>query len=83
VKTLKVAERKLLFKGIKKVLTDAVEHRGSSVGDFIRPGGDWGTYGKVHMVYGRGGEKCKVCGSIIKSLKFNGRTGSFCVKCQK
>jgi len=83
VKTLKLEQQKLLFKGIKKVLTDAVRHRGSSVGDFIRPEGDWGTYGKVHRVYGRAGEKCYICGSIIKSLKFNGRTGSFCPKCQK
>jgi formamidopyrimidine-DNA glycosylase len=83
VKSLKDVERKKLFQGIKKVLTDAVNHHGSSVGDFIRPDGDWGTYGQVHMVYGRAGEKCKVCGSIIKSLKFNGRTGSFCPHCQK
>lgn len=83
IQSLKPQEKKLLFKGIKKVLADAVEHRGSSVGDFIRPSGDWGTYGKVHRVYGRAGEECKVCGSIIKSQKFSGRTGSFCPKCQK
>ncbi len=83
VKSLKDREQKLLFKGIKKILTDAVEHHGSSVGDFIRPEGDWGTYGKIHMVYGRSGKPCKICGTIIKSLKFNGRTGSFCPYCQK
>jgi len=83
VKTLKAEEKSRLFTGIKKVLTDAIRHQGSSVGDFIRPGGDWGTYGTVHMVYGRGKEKCKVCGNMIKSLKFNGRTGSFCPVCQK
>ncbi len=83
VKSLNDSEKKLIFKGIKKILTDAVEHYGSSVGDFVRPSGDWGSYGLLHKVYGRVGEKCKVCGSIIKSLKFNGRTGSFCPKCQK
>jgi formamidopyrimidine-DNA glycosylase len=83
VKSLTTPERKMVFRGIKKILADAVKHRGSSVGDFIRPGGDWGTYGKVHRVYGRAGEKCHVCGTIIKSQKFNGRTGSFCPKCQK
>ena len=83
VKTLKPQEKSRLFKGIKQVLTDAIRHRGSSVGDFIRPGGDWGTYGTAHMVYGRNKEKCKVCGNMIKSLKFGGRTGSFCPRCQK
>ncbi|OGE74368.1 MAG: DNA-formamidopyrimidine glycosylase [Candidatus Doudnabacteria bacterium RIFCSPLOWO2_02_FULL_42_9] len=83
VGSLKIEERKLLFKGIKKILQNAVDHYGSSVGDFVRPSGDWGTYGLLHKVYGRAGEKCKKCGSIIKSLKFNGRTGSFCPREQK
>lgn len=83
LKSLKPREIKLLFKGIKKVLQDAVKHRGSSVGDFIRPSGDWGTYGKLHKVYGRAEKPCFTCGTTIKSLKFNGRTGSFCPNCQK
>ncbi len=83
VKSLKPKEKMLLFRGIKVILTSAVKHYGSSVGDFVRPSGDWGTYGLLHKVYGRAGEKCKACGSIIKSLKFNGRTGSYCPKEQK
>ncbi|HYE21985.1 MAG TPA: zinc finger domain-containing protein, partial [Verrucomicrobiae bacterium] len=83
IKSLNDKEKKLLYKGIQKVLNEAVEHYGSSVGDFVRPSGDWGTYGLLHKVYGRAGEKCKTCKTIIKSLKFNGRTGSFCPNCQK
>jgi formamidopyrimidine-DNA glycosylase len=83
VKSLNDSEKKLVFKGIKKILQDAVNHYGSSVGDFVRPSGDWGTYGLLHKVYGRAGDKCKVCGTVIKSMKFNGRTGSYCPKCQK
>ncbi|MBI2356162.1 MAG: bifunctional DNA-formamidopyrimidine glycosylase/DNA-(apurinic or apyrimidinic site) lyase [Candidatus Doudnabacteria bacterium] len=83
VNSLTTQEKKKLYLGIAKILGDAVVHYGSSVGDFVRPSGDWGTYGFLHKVYGRAGEKCKVCGSIIKSIKFNGRTGSFCPVCQK
>lgn len=83
LKSLKPQEVKLLFKGIKKVLQDAVKHHGSSIGDFVRPSGDWGSYGKLHKVYGRAGKSCYTCGTIVKSLKFNGRTGSYCPKCQK
>lgn len=83
IKSLKDSEKKLLFKGIKKILQDAVNHYGSSVGDFVRPSGDWGTYGKLHKVYGRSGKPCYTCGTSIKSMKFNGRTGSFCPTCQK
>jgi formamidopyrimidine-DNA glycosylase len=83
VADLSQTEQTRLFKGIKKILRDAVNHYGSSVGDFVRPSGDWGTYGLLHKVYGRSGQKCKACGSVIKSLKFNGRTGSYCPVCQK
>jgi formamidopyrimidine-DNA glycosylase len=83
LKSIKPDERKLLFKGIKKILQDAIKHYGSSVGDFIRPSGEWGSYGKLHKVYGRAGKPCFACGTTIKSLKFNGRTGSFCPNCQK
>jgi formamidopyrimidine-DNA glycosylase len=83
LKSLKPEEKKLLYKGIIKILQDAVDHYGSSVGDFVRPSGDWGTYGKLHKVYGRSGKPCFACGTSIKSLKFNGRTSSFCPNCQK
>ncbi len=83
VKSLNPKETQLLYLGIKKILQDAVKHYGSSVGDFIRPSGDWGTYGLIHKVYGRAGQKCKVCGTMIKSLKLGGRTSSFCPNCQK
>ncbi len=83
LKSLKPEELKLIYKGTKKILQDAVNHYGSSVGDFVRPSGDWGTYGKLHKVYGRSGKPCFACGTTIKSLKFNGRTSSYCPNCQK
>ncbi|MDP4001311.1 MAG: bifunctional DNA-formamidopyrimidine glycosylase/DNA-(apurinic or apyrimidinic site) lyase [bacterium] len=83
VRSLTQPEQTRLFRGIKKILTRAVQKAGSSVGDFIRPSGDWGKYGLYHKVYGRSGKKCFRCGTMIKSLKLGGRTGSFCPKCQK
>ncbi|MGE5298379.1 MAG: bifunctional DNA-formamidopyrimidine glycosylase/DNA-(apurinic or apyrimidinic site) lyase [Acidobacteriaceae bacterium] len=83
IQSLSDFEKTLLFEGIKTILMDAVKHYGSSVGDFVRPSGDWGKYGLKHKVYGREGKPCKACGSTIKSIKFNGRTGSFCPHCQK
>jgi formamidopyrimidine-DNA glycosylase len=83
LKSLKPQEIKLLHEGIKNILKDAVKRRGSSVGDFVRPTGEWGSYGKVHKVYGRAKQPCPDCATIIKSLKFNGRTSSFCPQCQR
>ena len=72
-----------IYFNIKKVLKIAIKAKGSSVGDFVRTNGSWGQMGKFHFVYGRSGQKCKKCGSVIESLKLGGRTASYCPKCQK
>lgn len=82
VASIKYQVLRKIFKNIKKVLIRAVKAKGSSVGDFIRTDGSWGKMGKYHYVYGREGQKCKKCGTIITSVKLGGRTGSFCPKCQ-
>lgn len=83
VTSLKKQETRDIYKNIGTVLKKAIEAKGSSVGDFVRTDGSWGQMGKFHYVYGRSGELCKVCGTEIKSVKMNGRTGSYCPKCQK
>ncbi|MCX6713200.1 MAG: DNA-formamidopyrimidine glycosylase, partial [Candidatus Vogelbacteria bacterium] len=34
-------------------------------------------------VYGRAGLPCKICGTVIKKIRHNGRGTHFCPKCQK
>ena len=83
VSSLNDNELKAIYKFIKPVLLKGIKAKGSSVGDFVRTDGTWGQMVKFHFVYGRKGQKCKNCGSIIESIKLGGRTGSFCPKCQK
>jgi len=84
-KVLSLSQKELLaiYKNIKPVLIKGIKAKGSSVGDFVRTDGSWGQMGKYHFVYGRKGQECKRCGTIIEAIKLNGRTGSFCPKCQK
>ncbi len=81
--SLKLAELKKVFAQIKPVLLTAIKYKGSSVGDFIRTDGKWGSMGKHHFVYGRKKQPCKRCGTMIQSLKLGGRTSCFCPKEQK
>lgn len=83
VDSMSVKELKAVFEQIKPVLQMGLKYKGSSVGDFIRTDGKWGTMGKHHFVYGRKNQPCKVCGTIIQSMKLGGRTSSFCRKEQK
>ena len=83
VSSLSNTELSAIYKAIRPVLVKGIKAKGSSVGDFVRTDGSWGKMGKYHFVYGRKGQKCKRCGTIIEAVKLNGRTGSFCPRCQK
>lgn len=83
VTNLKPAELKAIYKYIGIVLKQAIKYKGSSVGDFVRPDGSWGSMGKHHFVYGRRKLPCLKCGSTIENLKLGGRTASYCPKCQQ
>ncbi len=81
--TLTSRELKAVYEQIKPVLQTGIKYKGSSVGDFIRTDGKWGSMGKHHFVYGRKKQSCLGCGTIIQSMKLGGRTSSFCPKEQK
>lgn len=82
VKSLNSDEIKQIYLQIAPILKRAIKAKGSSVGDFIRTDGSWGKMGKFHFVYGRKNLACKACHTPIKCVKINGRTSSFCQKCQ-
>ncbi|MDD4179249.1 MAG: bifunctional DNA-formamidopyrimidine glycosylase/DNA-(apurinic or apyrimidinic site) lyase [Candidatus Margulisbacteria bacterium] len=83
VKALKESEIKLLFKGIKHILAEAIKYEGTSISDYVNAMGEAGAYTKKLRVYGRYDEKCFKCGGVVKRLKIGGRTSSFCPRCQK
>ena len=83
VESLSSRELQDIFKQIKPVLLTGIKYKGSSVGDFVRTDGKWGSMGKHHYVYGRKGQPCLGCATIILSKKLGGRTASFCPKEQK
>ena len=83
LKSVKPRDFQVIIQSTHKVLKDALKAGGSSVGDFFQVDGSEGTYGKQLMVYGRYALRCKKCGTVIKSVKLGGRTGSYCPRCQK
>lgn len=83
VDSLSTKELKAVFEQIRPVLLQGIKYKGSSVGDFVRTDGKWGSMGKHHFVYGRKKQPCLGCGTIIESMKLGGRTTCFCPKEQK
>jgi formamidopyrimidine-DNA glycosylase len=76
-------EKELLFKEIKDTLTEAIEHKGSSVDQYVQLTGSPGGYVKYHKVYDRENKPCIICKSPIKRIALGGRGTYFCPKCQK
>jgi len=81
--SLSEKEKELLFKEIKDTLSEAIQHRGSSVDQYVQLSGDRGGYAKYHKVYDRLGKPCLVCKTPIKRIALGGRGTYFCPKCQK
>lgn len=78
------AERRL-HAAIHDVLHAAISAGGSTLGDdqYVDLDGATGSYQDDHLVYGRGGERCRTCGrGWIRTITIAQRTTSFCPSCQ-
>jgi formamidopyrimidine-DNA glycosylase len=72
-----------LYLSIQEVLKEAIALGGSSVSDYVNADGEEGFFQLQHRVYGREGEPCLVCKTLIKRIVIAGRSSHYCPKCQK
>jgi formamidopyrimidine-DNA glycosylase len=71
-----------LRKAIAKVLSHAIERRGSSIRNYVGGSGLQGGYQREFRAYGRTGEPCSRCRAPIACLRLAGRSSHFCPCCQ-
>ncbi|MDP2905792.1 MAG: bifunctional DNA-formamidopyrimidine glycosylase/DNA-(apurinic or apyrimidinic site) lyase [Candidatus Omnitrophota bacterium] len=81
--SLTAKESAVLLKEIKDILNKAIEHKGSSVDQYVQLSGEPGGYAKYHKVYDRVGKPCLVCKTPIQRIALGGRGTYFCPKCQR
>jgi len=81
-KVTKKRYQKLVLR-IKEVLARAIEQGGTTLKDFVQAEGKPGYFQQQLNVYGRAGEACLSCSSIIKQIKQGQRSTFYCGKCQK
>lgn len=65
-----------------QVLEASIEAGGTTISTFRDLAGVNGNYGGVAWVYGRDGDDCRQCGTVIQRLKLAGRSAHFCPTCQ-
>jgi len=80
--SLRPGDEKRLYDAIRRVLSEAVERRGSSIDDYTAPDGD-GAMQERLQVYQRTGEPCPRCGRPIRRIVVGGRSTHFCSWCQR
>jgi formamidopyrimidine-DNA glycosylase len=76
-------ETRRIHAAMKSVLKKAVEKRGTTFSDYVDSGGKEGGYQKFLKVYGRAGEKCSECGTVVRKMRLAGRGTNYCPVCQK
>jgi formamidopyrimidine-DNA glycosylase len=72
-----------LAAAIRTVLRAALRRRGTSIQDYVDPGGRRGGYQFVLQAYGREGEACPRCGRAIVRTVVAGRGTWTCPRCQR
>jgi formamidopyrimidine-DNA glycosylase len=75
-------EAETLRKALQDILQKAIVMRGSSISDFLDANGEPGEYQRRHRAYGREGERCYRCRTVIRRIIVAGRSSYFCPKCQ-
>ena len=73
----------IIVKNAVAILNSAIVAGGSTIKSY-HPGKDIdGNFQSALKAYGKKGEPCEKCGSIMRFMKVNGRGTTYCPKCQK
>ena len=72
-----------LAQEIKKTLASAIDAGGSSLRDYVGSDGMAGNFQNHFLVYGRAGESCTRCGTVIREIKQAQRATCYCPSCQR
>lgn len=71
-----------LLAATRRILRRAIARGGTTVNDYLQPGGGTGLFQVELAVYGRAGEPCSRCGTPIRRVVQAGRSTFFCPRCQ-
>ena len=71
-----------IIKHSQRILNNAIKAGGSTIKSY-HPGKDIdGNFQTSLVAYGKGGEKCPLCGATMRFKKVGGRGSTYCPKCQ-
>jgi formamidopyrimidine-DNA glycosylase len=72
-----------LAAAVRETLGQAIERGGSTLRDFVASDGASGHFQLDCLVYGRGGQPCRVCGEPVRTMRQQQRATYWCARCQR
>ena len=82
VRTLKLSQLVRMIVSMRKVLSLALKHNGTSISDFRRVDDKQGSFQNFLKVYGKQGKPCVRCSSPIEKQIISQRSTFLCPECQ-
>lgn len=83
ISTLRPKEIVGLYHGLQHILRLSIKKKGTTANAYRTATGDKGSMMPFLDVYGRDGEPCHRCGTILKKTTLAGRGTHYCGKCQR
>jgi formamidopyrimidine-DNA glycosylase len=80
--TLSAPQLEGLYHAVRAVLQQGIDHEGSSINWYRKPDGERGEAQDYFNAYGRDGQPCRRCGTIISKIRVGQRGTHFCPACQ-
>lgn len=83
VNTVTLAEITELRANIISEIKRAIEHHGTTVHSYTNAFGEAGAFQNELQAYGRNGEPCLRCGTLMQKMKVAQRGTTYCPQCQQ
>ncbi len=72
----------LLLAALREVLSQGIDNGGTTLRDYRNADGGEGSNQRALQAYGRGGQPCRRCDTILRSRVIDARTTTWCPTCQ-
>jgi len=82
-RTLTRVQAARLLPAIVDVLTESIDHGGTTLRDYRTVEGEPGRNKRRLDAYGRAGEPCRRCGTPLRRIVLDARATTFCPSCQR
>ncbi len=81
--SLTITESRKLYQVINRLIKQAIKYRGTTFNSYVDSRGKQGNFSRLLKVYGRAGQACHNCGTLLLKTRVAGRGTSYCPACQK